>query len=437
MPTTEFITQPDQQLGDIVLKAVEEKGLPKEIVIVSAFASLVSVFRFKQLIQDIARNGGKSKIVLGIDLGGTSKQVLREVSQWELPVYIFKNSRSGVIFHPKLYLLRWQHEAMIAIGSNNFTDGGLFRNYEASALVRYRFPEDMSFYETNLDQVRRFVGPNETTSRLLTSEYLAQLVALPEIPSEAEARASRKSPQNAQTGVAKSDDVFGFEFIKGSPKLPLDLQRLVIAARVAQRADFDRIKRQRRQSQTSAPAAETSELTGQSGLSEPLLEEPLAVLSPQAFFMHLPTMRADSPKIPGELRVPLEALEVAPEFWGWPDLYIMREPSPRAGKEATEVRTYRDRRARWRTWSVKDPDETISADTRMYMYANSSDFRIMVGALNSLGGSKQDIVRITASYGTEDDYDCVIAPQDTPEYDEWKTYLVNPMRNSDRFYGYA
>jgi hypothetical protein len=393
--------------------------------------------RFKGMAQQTVSAGGVGTLVLGVDLGGTSKQVLEEVASWPVPVYVVKNSMPGVTFHPKIYLLRWSDCALIVVGSNNLTDGGLFRNYEAASLVWYELPEDDTVYAANVEQLRRFIQPQPPTGTRLTATYLASLLALAEIPSEAEARANRK--HGTAVGAGRPAGIFGFELISGSPQLPLELQRLVLAARGKQRAEYEKKARahRRRINEVQAEATLDPAKVAEVEAAAPELEKPLAYMSAHALYVHLPQMKADNPKIPGEMRIPLEALEVAPDFWGWPEMYADRDISPRGGAATAEEREYHNRRARWQTWAVDDPTTIEEADVRMYMYGNSSDFRIMIGALNKFEGRRSDIIRITQVFGRDVAYECVLARTGTPEHSEWSTYLVNSIRNSDRRYGYA
>jgi len=120
----EFLTQPDTRIGDLIDLGIAQYGPPLELVMVSAFASLRTVLRFKPKVVEIKLAGGEVRLVLGVDLGGTSKEVLQEAASWEVPVTIVKNRMFGITFHPKLYLLRWPNRAEIIVGSSNFTDGG-------------------------------------------------------------------------------------------------------------------------------------------------------------------------------------------------------------------------------------------------------------------------------------------------------------------------
>lgn len=212
----EFHTQPNWRLGDHLEKSLETYGTPLQLVIVSAFVSLATLLRLKPRLTEIKQAGAQVHMVLGVDLGGTSKEVLLEVGSWPIPVFIFKNRMIGVTFHPKIYLTKWPDRGEIVVGSNNLTDGGFYRNYEASSLTTYSLPADQLAFDKARGELKRFLEPVGTVASLLTPEYLAGLLALPEIPSEARARRARAE------GIPRHppSTMFGFEQIPPAPKAP-------------------------------------------------------------------------------------------------------------------------------------------------------------------------------------------------------------------------
>jgi hypothetical protein len=162
----------------------------------------------------------------------------------------------------------------------------------------------------------------------------------------------------------------------------------------------------------------------------PIDDKASDLLLPAAFYMTLPTLQGES--IPGEARIPLEAIELAKEFWGWPDEY-MKDVSPRAGKE----RIYWNWRPIWRVWSVEAPDKIAIQEVRMYMYENSSDFRFYVRPLVNAGADLGDVVCIRRIAQSDAEYECILARKGTTEYDKWIKYCTQPVRNSTRLFGYA
>lgn len=222
----EFLTQPNRRLGDLIDKSIDTHGLPQEFVIISAFASLTTILRLKPLVAAIKSAAGNVRLVLGVDFGGTSKEVLQEVASWAISVIVVKNRMIGVTFHPKICLLRWSKFAEIVVGSNNLTDGGFYRNYEAFSRALYDLPDDNSALDKALSELKRFLEPTGPVASLLTPEYLASLLTLPEIPSEATARRSRAESLPKRP----PSKIFGYEPIPPAPKAPKGALALISSA---------------------------------------------------------------------------------------------------------------------------------------------------------------------------------------------------------------
>jgi hypothetical protein len=418
------------RLGDLIESRFVSHGLPSALYITSAFASLPTVLRFKQRVIEIRDAGGEVRIVLGVDLGGTSKEVLAEVASWRVTTMVVKNRMPGIVFHPKVYVLRWQELGEIIVGSNNLTDGGMYKNYEASILTSFEFPKDLGAYEQATGELRRFLAPTGPTASELTPEYLDWLTSLPEIPSEAQARKTRgeATPKRPAPGTERR---FGFELVAAAPRLPPELQQLLLQARQGQDARYRREVRAARRSARSAPP-------GVPAAPMPEKEALPAQLDPAAFYMTLAASRgATNPTIPGEQRIPLEARDMAEDFWGWPDNYL-RCVNPRLGARATVQRVYHNWYAPWRVWSTDDRTSVSTTDVRLYFYENSSDFRFYAGPLIQLAAEADDIVRIRRIDEADAVFECVLARKGTTEHAAWERFLVNTVRsgNSTRRFGF-
>lgn len=414
----EFITQPDTQLGNVLSEMLDVVPSASRIVFVSAFVSLQTIMRVKQQVISLKGNGVDIRFVLGIDLGGTSQEVLQEILRWNIDAKVVKHRRPGHTFHPKLYLFEWEEQGTIIIGSNNITEGGFFGNYEGAVCITYALPEEAEAFINACNQLRRFLEPDGPVSYQLTEQLLAKLADRGEVPTEAEARVGRDiSRKNKKSYAEQEEAIFGTEDIASPPPLPADvLERLVRSVRLRRRATkkLSRIKTPKKK---GAPIAPIDEQTSESLLTS-------------AFYMTLPTLQGDN--IPGEGRIPLEAIELAREFWGWPDEYL-REISPRSGKG----RVYWNWRPNWRVWSVDSPNDVTIRVVRMYMYENSSDFRFYVRPLVDAGGDLGDVVRIRRIAQDDVEYECVLARKGTTEYNDWINSCTQTVRNSTRKFGYV
>ncbi|MBI2438060.1 MAG: phospholipase D family protein [Lentisphaerae bacterium] len=388
------------------------------IVFVSAFVSVQTIMRMKQQVLQLKKRGVIVRFVLGIDLGGTSQEVLKEVLGWDIDIRIVKHRIPGHTFHPKLYLFEWADHATIIIGSNNITDGGFFGNYEGAARVTYTLPEEADAFGNACSQLGRFLQPEGPVAYQLTDRFLGELIARCDLPTEAESRKGRDVAAKAKKSTTeKGEPIFGIEDIAPPPPLPADL--------------LDRLVKDVRARRTAAKKATKKKIAKKKAAAVlPIDDQVSDSLLPAAFYMTLPTLQGGN--IPGEGRIPLEAIELAKEFWGWPDEYS-KEVSPRAGHD----RVYWNWRPKWRIWSVEAPGDVATQEVRMYMYENSSDFRFYVRPLVNAGGNLGDVVRIRRIAQPDAEFECVLARQGTPEYDEWINSCTQAVRNSTRSFGYA
>lgn len=414
----EYIVQPDRQIGIILAELLDTS--PKRVVFVSAFVRLQTIMRIKPTALTLKAEGSEIRFVVGIDLGGTSQEVLQELLTWNIDVRIVKHRFPGHTFHPKLYYFEWAHRATIIVGSNNITEGGFFGNYEVAARISYDLPKDAAEFASICSELGRFINPHGATVYTLNDAFYKELIENNEVPTEEEARKERSIHTKSRRKKEKAEGaepLFGVEDFTPPPPLPADLlDRLV---REVRRRRGDRKK-------VSAKDLRKPKLATQL----PIDEKGSDLLLPAAFYMTLPTLQGEN--IPGEARIPLEAIELAKEFWGWPDEY-KKEVSPRAGNE----RVYWNWRPVWRILSVASPAAVAVQEVRMYMYENSSDFRFYVRPLVNAGGNLGDVVRIRRIAQEDAEYECILARQGTPEYDEWIKYCTQAVRNSTRFFGYA
>lgn len=440
-----FIAQPHEQLGALFRIAIEPLKCPTRVTIVSAFASLQAILRLKQCLLELQAGTTSVRIVVGVDMGGTSKEVLQELVTWPVEVFVFKNRKSGITFHPKLYIVESNSTVEIFLGSNNLTDGGLYGNYEGAVRVTYVLPTDVAEFGKAKQQLSKFIDPAEPIGRRLTAAYLEMLVARSDIPSEAESRQRRKTARGSSDGTATNPDVFGFEPTSGPPKLPLDIQQVVLAAvshqQDKQKSEHTKANRQRNAAVKKAMAEAVANRT-QPILPAPLPEVdirsfvPIAQISPTAFYLELVTTSGQG-NIPGEQRIPLVALNAAQEFWGWPDKYT-ETVNARKGLNAPGKRRVKiGRKPLWRIRSIADNTKDVTMGVHMYYLAANSDYRFHAGILKKWDAKAGDIVRITRCDNEPYEYDCVLAIAGSSEHAEWKSYCSTGSERSKRIFGFS
>ena len=119
------------------------------------------------------------EIIVGVDHQGTSYEGLKALlaavsSNGRIVVY---HNRLPHTFHPKLYLFKSERCAEVAVGSGNLTEGGLFTNYEVSALLRLDLSNDTDAHL--LQTVEHMLDGWSTTPNMalaLDDDVLARLV---------------------------------------------------------------------------------------------------------------------------------------------------------------------------------------------------------------------------------------------------------------------
>lgn len=194
------VVQPNQQLGHDIVDLLDSNERFSRIVLVSAFVGLRTILRLRDKLLEHFSNGSELKLTVGIDLGGTSREVLEELLRWECNVFIFHNPNPRATFHPKVYLFEKPDSATLFIGSNNLTDGGFYTNYETSSRYEFEFPVDNENYQNVLLPLEVLINPQVgDVVQQLTSTLIQTLSQRGTLPSEVEARRSNRRRQHTAT----------------------------------------------------------------------------------------------------------------------------------------------------------------------------------------------------------------------------------------------
>lgn len=196
-----IIAQPNQKLGNEITNLLDSGYIFQEITFVSAFVGLRAALRIKDRIQQHAQNNTQINFTIGIDLNGTSRDVLNELSTWPARTSIVHNSIPRITFHPKIYYFKAQNFAVMFIGSNNWTDGGLYTNYEIATKYEFQFPQDQANFINITNQLHHFFYPNGPTTQLLTPQLIQILSQRGTIVSEQDARRRRNNAMAPPVGV--------------------------------------------------------------------------------------------------------------------------------------------------------------------------------------------------------------------------------------------
>lgn len=405
-----LLGQPPIQVGAVIDDLLRLDRQPREVVMVSAFASRQTLLRFRERIGALKQAGCQVRIIVGIDLDGTSKEALQELIHWDVDTRIVKNRRPGHTFHPKLYVVETDSVADILIGSNNLTDGGFYRNYEVAVQTSFSLPADSANYATHRADLAQLTDPSGDDVRALDDALLVLLERAGLVKTEQKIRKQRrKSGAADQSGSApRATSPFGVRSMPSPPPLPPSVLHETV--RKVQR---DRVKRVR-----SKP-----------GVKKVVVQSP-DELSPTYFYMEL--NRLQGPRIPGEARIPMAARNLAEDFWGWPEMY--RSESRSGG---IKTRRYWNWKPKWRISDSANPTSITSENVRMYEYEASQDFRFYSPALVHLGADEGDIVQIARLSENNAEFECILAKKATATYAAWRPFCTEAVNNSQRHYGYT
>jgi len=221
-----LISQPQIQLGSEISDLLDSEVRYSRINLVSAFAALRTILRLRERLLAHVQAGTNLVITVGIDLGGTSREVLEELLRWNCRTFIFHNPNARATFHPKVYLFETSRRSTLFVGSNNLTDGGLYTNYEAAARYDFNLPADTAEYDDLLSQLDRFLNPIGPTVRPLDAGLLQTLIARGELPSETQARRNTGRSTEVRTADAASlpANPFSAVAVPFPPLLPRDIR---------------------------------------------------------------------------------------------------------------------------------------------------------------------------------------------------------------------
>jgi HKD family nuclease len=150
------------------------------------------------------RNRGEARIVLGIDKGGATEQGLRMALKL-FDVVEVVHRHGAITFHPKIYLARGDDHALVLVGSNNLTAGGVYSNYEA-ALVLDLDPADVADAAV-LDEIEAYfdeLRSDVETCKQLDDEFLESLLTDPRYDIADESQVKADPSSEAQGDVAAS-----------------------------------------------------------------------------------------------------------------------------------------------------------------------------------------------------------------------------------------
>lgn len=213
-----YVSQPEITLGSLIEAFLSRDKLPEKVTFVSAFVSLTTILRLEEKLLKAADHGSV-KLVVGVDLGGTSKEVLERLLGWRCESFVIHHSNPRHTFHPKIFLFEFEDESHLIVGSNNLTDGGLFSNFEAFSESTFDLPDDDGEYHSALTDLKAFLEPSSPAALKLTARLIKTLSDRGELPTEKEARKVR-SQSKKSSSKKPVQSPFKDEPLPRAPELP-------------------------------------------------------------------------------------------------------------------------------------------------------------------------------------------------------------------------
>ena len=336
------------------------------------------------------------EIIAGIDHCGTSYEGLKSLLHAVSPggrVVVFHNPTFRT-FHPKVYLFKSPVAADMIVGSGNLTGGGLFANYEAGVRVRLNLanPNEAAVL-VNVEQVLdRWSDQSGGTARLLDEQLLAKLAAWGLTPSESLVDSLPTIKQEKVGGLTVERDGFPFT-ARSEPGLPSFLAH---------------------RQPTLVGGASKRPLAA----SEPHLG---FVMTLQQTDVGVGQATSGTSRRSPEIFIPLKARNADAGFWNWPDGFVEDPMKPyKFDRHGVRMRL---------------AGEVISVN--MMTWPDKHDFRLRSESLRS-AGNVGDILRLERVVDPNADYEYYVEviPQGTMQHPVYLALCRNPVRNSQKKYGY-
>jgi hypothetical protein len=222
-----FVVQPmasGYDLQEFVEDACADAEL-KRLDVAVAWIKRDGIEGLRPALEAFRGRDGVVRMVVGISLGGTSRQGLLAARQLSDELYVFHDARRT--FHPKVYLVSGDRQARTFVGSHNLTYGGLSWNYEAAVVSDLALddPADLAF----VDSVRGFIGglvADRSVCREATDEFLAELLANARYPILDEDAVPAPADEPVEGGRAggnrgRGDALFGEPEQEMRPRRPI------------------------------------------------------------------------------------------------------------------------------------------------------------------------------------------------------------------------
>ncbi len=203
-----FVAQPFDDGRDLrdFLDAVAADPAIDELDVVVAWAKRSGLRRVRPQLEAVRDRPGTTRLIVGIDEGGATRQGLHLAREIFSTVHVF-HDRSSRTFHPKVYLGVGSDRARLLVGSNNLTAGGVFYNYEAALECELQLPGDQDLVKAVREYIDRLLADGDICKEL-DDDLLAELIDNPRYRVRDEDK-TKSSPESSDPGVPEDVDAAG------------------------------------------------------------------------------------------------------------------------------------------------------------------------------------------------------------------------------------
>lgn len=133
IPQVELNNVQRRRIGDVINKSIADAKC-RRFRFAVAYMRMSGWDRLAVSIDSLLNRGGHVSGAVGVDNGITSIEALEALRHISADSTVFY-TMSGFIYHPKLYLMNGEDQAVAVVGSANLTRDGLFRNIELASAI--------------------------------------------------------------------------------------------------------------------------------------------------------------------------------------------------------------------------------------------------------------------------------------------------------------
>jgi len=224
----EMFNQPHSRLFGEKLQEILLSGNFDTFYMIVAYVKESGVIRLKPFIEKFKSAGGIVKAVVGIDQKLTSIQGLALLMPLCDEIYVYHSENPMQTFHPKVYtFVKKDKKAVILIGSNNLTSGGLYTNYEFSSCNEYNL-EDKSQrqYFNEFKKAFEFYSTPSKCSKNLSPELFKKMVEVGHYLSDEREQIKKMFSKTGEMIVREK--IFGSEVFKAPTRIQPVKKKLVV-----------------------------------------------------------------------------------------------------------------------------------------------------------------------------------------------------------------